>query len=78
VRFTPRAWRYLLPLLLLPGTLFALGWRQADTEGARLGRFLSQPPAAVDSVDGAELLLQFVGSEELQRQAQHEIDALLQ
>lgn len=77
MRFTPRAWRYLLPLLLLPVALFALEWRHAGAQGRKLGQFLAQP-AAADSADGAELLLQFVGTQDLQRQAQHEIDALLE
>ncbi len=67
---TPRSWRYLLPLLLLPVALFATAERCAQA-----GQAVTAPAA---SADGGKLLLQFVGTEVLQRQAQHEIDALLQ
>ena len=78
VRFAPRVWRYLLPLLLLPGALYALEWRQAGAQDARPGQLLLQSASAEGSADDAELLLQFVGTQELQRQAQHEIDALFE
>jgi hypothetical protein len=73
VRFTPYSWRYLLPLMLLPAVvLVILALRQAQGQGepALCG------PAAV-SADATELLLQFLGTQEIQRQRQQEIDALL-
>lgn len=76
MRITASSWRYLPPLLLLPAALFALVLRQADAQAGRAQAALCQP--AVDSADGAELLLQLVGAQELQRQAQHEINALLE
>jgi hypothetical protein len=72
LRIAPAAWRYLLPLLLTPVALYVLALRQVDVPAA------GTRSCQAASVDGAELLLQFVGAEELQRQTQHQIDASLQ
>lgn len=77
MRFTPHTWRYLLPLMLLPAAvLIILAMHQARAEGDDMQTVVSQSDAV--SVDGAELLLQFVGTEELQRQAQHQVDTLFE
>ena len=72
MRVTPHTWRYVLPLLLAPAALYALTLQAAGpaASGARL--------CGLPSADRAELLLQFVGTQELQRQAEHQIDTLFE
>lgn len=77
MRYTPYTWRYLLPLMLLPAAaLIALALRQPQGQDEDTPAAVCQP--AQVSVDRAELLLQLVRAEEIQRQAQHQIDALLE
>lgn len=77
MRLTSRSWRYLIPLPLLPAVLFALAALYADGQVAA-PETGSCVETRGDSADRAELLLQLVRTEELQRQAQHQVDALLQ
>lgn len=77
MRITPHSWRYLLPLMLLPAAvLVLLALRQARAED--LGMEAPCRSVIATSVDGQELLLQFVGTQEIQRQAQHQVDALFE
>lgn len=77
MRPTPRTWRYLMPSQLLPAALIALAVLYADGKIVVPQAGACQAAAGA-SVDDTELLLQFVGTQELQRQAQHQIDALFQ
>jgi hypothetical protein len=77
MRATPNTWRYLLPLMLLPAAvLVALALRQENEPGEDTGAVACQP--ATVSVDGTELLLQLVEIQEIQRQAQHQVDTLFE
>lgn len=77
MRITTSAWRYLMFLQFLPAALFALALWYVDGKAAAMQAASCRMPGR-SSADRAELLLQLVRTEELQRQAQHQVDALLQ
>lgn len=77
MRLTPYTWRYLMPIMLLPAAaLVFLALHRAQAAGADMPVTACQVDEA--SVDGGELLLEFVGAQELQRQAQHQVDTLFE
>ena len=77
MRATPNTWRYLLPLMFLPAAvLVGLELRQEKELGEDTGAVACQ--SATVSADGTELLLQLVEIQEIQRQAQHQVDTLFE